>query len=57
MLVKVKKEIRERRDSVAAKILGGVPDFEVYQRLRGRHEAYSDALALIDQYGNLEEED
>jgi len=44
MLVKVKKEIRERRDSVAAKILGGVPDFEVYQRLRGRHEAYSDSL-------------
>ena len=57
MIGKVKKEIQNKLKSVDNKLLGGVADFDAYNKLQGRHEAFTDALTIIDEYGNLDEDD
>ncbi len=52
---KVRKEIKDRLKSVEDKVWG-CPDFVTFNILKGKHEAFTDALKIVDQFGNLDED-
>ena len=56
MINKVRKEIKDRIDSVENKVWG-CPDYVTFNILKGKHEGLTDALKIVDQFGNIDEDE